>query len=193
MKRLALSTAAVLLAGPAMAHTGHGVADGFLHGLEHPVFGMDHLLAMVTVGLWSGFVLPQRSWAGAAAFMWAMVLGAAASWNGIGLPGVEGVITASVVAFGLLVLVARRGQGAGRTAASLAVIAAFALAHGHAHATEATGQALAYLAGFLIATAGLHLAGIGLARAVAEGRLARLLQRVLGAGVALGGLVLAFG
>ena len=193
MKKLALSTAAVLIAGPALAHTGHGDANGFLHGLEHPVFGMDHLLAMVSVGLWSGFVLPQRFWAGAAAFMGAMALGAAMSWNGIGLPGVETLITASVVVFGLLTLLARRGQGAGMTAASLAAIAAFALAHGHAHATEATGQALAYLAGFLISTAALHLAGIALARSVAEGRFALLVQRVLGAGVALGGLVLAFG
>lgn len=193
MKKLALSMAVLLLAGPALAHTGHGDANGFLHGLEHPVFGMDHLLAMVTVGLWSGFVLPQRFWAGASAFMGAMVLGAAMSWNGIGLPGVETLITASVVVFGLLTLLARRGQGAGLTAASLAAIAAFALAHGHAHATEATGQALAYLAGFLISTAALHLAGIGLARSVAEGRFALLVQRVLGAGVALGGLVLAFG
>ena len=193
MRKLALSVAAVLLAGPALAHTGHGEANGFLHGLEHPVFGMDHLLAMVTVGLWSGFVLPQRLWAGALAFMGAMVLGAAMSWNGIGLPGVEAVITASVVVFGLLVLVARRGQSAGMTAASLAAIAAFALAHGHAHATEASGQVLAYLAGFLIATAGLHLAGIGLARSVAEGRFAGAVQRILGIGAALGGLVLAFG
>jgi urease accessory protein len=115
------------------------------------------------------------------------------SWSGIGLPGVETLITASVVIFGLLTLLARRGQGAGMTAASLAAISAFALAHGHAHATEATGQALAYLAGFLISTAALHLAGIGLARSVAEGRFALLVQRVLGAGAALGGLVLAFG
>lgn len=193
MKKLALSTAAILLAGPALAHTGHGVADGFLHGLEHPVFGMDHLLAMVTVGLWSGFVLPQRFWIGAAAFMGAMVMGAAMSWGGMGLPGVETLITASVVVFGLLTLLARRGQGAGMTAASLTAMAAFALAHGHAHATEATGQASAYLAGFLISTAGLHLAGIGLARSVAEGRFALLVQRVLGGGVAMGGLLLAFG
>ncbi|WGV18433.1 HupE/UreJ family protein [Fuscovulum ytuae] len=193
MRKLALSTVATLLAGPALAHTGHGAADGFLHGLGHPVFGMDHLLAMVTVGLWSGFVLPQRFWAGAMAFMGAMVLGAALSWYGFALLGVETLITSSVVVFGLLTLLTRRGQGAGMTTASLAAIAAFALAHGHAHATEATGQALAYLAGFLSSTAALHLAGIALARSVAEGRFASLVQRVLGGGVAMGGLLLAFG
>ena len=125
--------------------------------------------------------------------MGAMVTGAAMSWGGMGLPGVETLITASVVVFGLLTLLARRGQGAGMTAASLTAMAAFALAHGHAHATEATGQASAYLAGFLMSTAGLHLAGIGLARSVAEGRFALLVQRVLGGGVAMGGLLLAFG
>lgn len=186
MKKLAFTVAATsLIAGPALAHTGHGEVSGFLHGLEHPVFGMDHLLAMLAVGLWSGFVLPRAFWAGAAAFMGAMVLGAGLSWSGIGFPFVEAVITGSVLAFGLLVLVSRRGQSAGLTAAALAAISAFALAHGHAHATEAVGNALPYLAGFLISTAALHLAGIGLARAVAT---RPLVQRALGAGVALSGL-----
>ena len=97
MKKLAFTAAAAsLIAGPALAHTGHGDASGFLHGLEHPIFGMDHLLAMLAVGLWSGFVLPRAFWAGAAAFMGAMVLGAGLSWAGIGFPFVEAVITASV-------------------------------------------------------------------------------------------------
>lgn len=94
MKKLALSLALVTLAAPALAHTGHGDANGFLHGLEHPVFGTDHLLAMLAVGLWSGFVLPSRFWAGAAAFMGAMVLGAGLSWADVGYPLVETVIVA---------------------------------------------------------------------------------------------------
>lgn len=186
MKNLALVTLiASVFAAPAMAHTGHGDASGFLHGLEHPVFGMDHLLAMLAVGLWSGFVLPHRFWAGAAAFMSAMAVGAGLSWAGIGYPMVEDVIVASVIVFGLLTLVARRGQPRWITGASLATIAVFASAHGHAHATEATGDALSYMLGFLISTAALHLAGIGMARAVATRPLA---QRALGTGIALSGL-----
>lgn len=185
MKKIAFTLAALLLAGPALAHTGHGETSGFVAGLSHPVFGPDHLLAMLAVGLWSGFVIPERFWLGAACFMAAMAAGAGLSWAGIGIPLVESWIVLSVVAFGVLTLVSRRGQPEAVTRAALAVIALFALCHGHAHATEASGNALAYLAGFLIATAGLHLAGIGLARAVAVQPLA---QRALGAGIALSGL-----
>lgn len=185
MRKFALAAAATLIAGPALAHTGHGDASGFLHGFTHPMTGTDHLLAMLAVGLWSGFVLPHAFWAGAATFMAAMAGGAALSWSGIGFPFVEAVITVSVLAFGLLVLFSRRGQSRALTGAALAAISAFALAHGHAHATEAVGNALPYLAGFLTATAALHLAGIGIARSVAT---RPLLQRALGAGVALSGL-----
>lgn len=191
MKKLAIAAAALsLTAGQALAHTGHGDASGFLHGLAHPIFGMDHLLAMLAVGLWSGFVLPHRFWAGAAAFMGAMVLGAGLSWAGIAFPMVETVIVASVVAFGLLTVASRRGQPGAVTAASLAAVAVFASAHGHAHATEAAGNAAAYLAGFLVSTAALHVAGISIARAVAAQPIA---QRAMGAGIALSGLWLMVG
>lgn len=190
MKKTALIAAAALIAGPALAHTGHGDANGFLHGLQHPLFGPDHLLAMLAVGLWSGFVLPRQFWAGAAAFMAAMALGAGLSWAGIPFAGVEGVITLSVLAFGLLTLVSRRGQPGWITGASLVAIGAFASAHGHAHATEAAGNAAAYLAGFLISTAALHLAGVALARAVAR---RPVVQQALGTGIALSGLWLMVG
>ena len=188
MKKLALSAGLMLLAAPALAHTGHGETSGLIAGLSHPVFGPDHLLAMLAVGLWSGFVLPGRFWAGAATFMGAMVVGAGLSWSGVPIPMVEMWITASVAVFGLLTIFARQGQSSQLTGASLAAIALFAMCHGHAHATEASGHALAYLAGFLIATGALHLAGIGLARAIAGGRAARLVQTGLGAGITGAGL-----
>lgn len=184
MKKLALSAALMLLAAPAMAHPGHG-ATGLMAGLAHPVTGADHLMAMLAVGLWSGFVLPNRLWAGAATFLAAMTLGAGLSWAGIPLPMVEMWITASVAAFGALTLFARRGQSAGMTGVSLVAIALFAMCHGHAHATEATGQAAAYLGGFLAATAALHLAGFAIARSLAAGGIA---QRALGLGITGAGL-----
>lgn len=190
MKKLAFAAALSLIAGPALAHTGAGHVTGFVHGLAHPLLGLDHLLAMLAVGLWSGFALPGRIWAGAASFLGAMSLGAAASWAGIGFPGVETAITASVLVFGLLVLLARAGQPKALTLATLLAIAGFASAHGHAHATEDTGGTTAYLAGFLLATTALHLAGIGLARACAGGR---LVQGALGAGIAASGLLLIAG
>jgi urease accessory protein len=188
MKRLSLSLLAILAAGPALAHTGHGDANGFVHGLMHPVFGPDHLLAMLAVGLWSGFVIPSRFWLGAATFMAAMIAGAGLSWAGVGYPAVETVIVASVVVFGLLVLAARRDQPKAMTLASLGAIAVFASAHGHAHASEAAGVIWHYLAGFLIATAALHLAGIALARQIAASGHARLIQSGIGAGIAGAGL-----
>lgn len=193
MKKLVLSVAFATLAGPALAHTGLGLTSGLIAGLSHPVFGLDHLLAMLAVGLWSGFVLPHRFWVGAVTFLSAMAFGAGLSWAGVGFPMVEGWITLSVTVFGLLTLFARIGQPRWMTGVSLATIAGFAAAHGHAHATEASGNAALYLAGFLTATAALHLAGIALARAVADGRAARLVQALLGAGIAAGGLLLMAG
>lgn len=193
MKKLALAAALALIAAPALAHTGHGDASGFEHGFLHPLTGPDHLLAMLAVGLWSGFVLPHRVWAGAATFLSAMGLGAALSWSGVPIPNVETWITLSVAVFGLLTIFARRGQPRAATGASLVTIALFAACHGHAHATEATGDALGYLAGFLIATAGLHVAGIALARSVASGRFARVMQTLMGAGITAGGLLLIAG
>lgn len=190
MKTAAPAVIATLIASPALAHTGFGDPHGFLHGLAHPLLGADHLLAILTVGLWSGFVMPIRVWAGAVAFLGAMTVGAGLSWAGIGFPVVETLILASVVVFGLLTLVLHRGQPTWLTGSALAAIAVFALAHGHAHATEAAGNALAYLAGFLIATAGLHLCGIAFAKSVAA---RPVVQRALGTGVTLSGLWLLAG
>lgn len=192
MKKLGVAGAAALMASPALAHTGH-FAHGFLPGLEHPVGGFDHVLAMVAVGLWSGFVLPGRVWAGAATFMGSMILGAAFGGASVPLPMVETWITLSVVAFGLLTLMSRRGQTAALTGLSLAAIGLFAVFHGYAHASEATGGAMAYLAGFLISTAALHLTGIGLARLAADGAVAHAVQRLAGVAVTLGGLWLFVG
>lgn len=193
MKKLILAAALSLIAAPALAHPGHGATFGFLTGMNHPVLGADHLLAMLTVGLWSGLVLPRHFWAGAATFLAAMAAGAGLSWAGVVIPMVEGWITASVVVFGLLTLLARRGQSAEITGASLAAIALFALFHGHAHATEASGNVLAYLAGFLTATAALHLAGVALARMIATGRAARLVQAALGAAITGAGFLMMAG
>ena len=176
-----------LLATPAFAHSGHGEVSGFVAGISHPIFGADHLLAMLAVGLWSGFVLPGRVWAGAASFILGMLGGALLSWNGVPIPIVESLIGLSVVAFGLLTLFSQRGQSPAFTRATLAAIGAFALCHGHAHATEASGDAFAYVTGFVLATAALHLAGILLARKIAVASWAR---PAIGAGIAAAGLAL---
>lgn len=191
MKTSALTATLMMLAAPGFAHTGHGEAAGLAAGLLHPVLGADHVLAVAAVGLWSGFVLPRLPWAGGAAFLAAMIGGAGLSLAGLGMPAREAAILASVVIFGLLVLLSRPGQGKAVTGLSLVAIAAFGAAHGHAHATEASGAVLPFLAGVIAATAILHVTGLGLARLALTWKASRTAQRGFGVAIAAIGAVLA--
>jgi urease accessory protein len=186
-KQTGFSTFALALtfASPAFAHTGHGEVAGFMAGLAHPVFGLDHMLAMVAVGLWAGLVGGRSLWVWPASFVGAMLVGGALAMSGVMLPGVELVITASVVALGLAVALGLKPQ----IVLGAALIALFGLAHGHAHGLEApeTGSGFAYAAGFVLATAALH--GVGLAAVLLNrARFANTLTRVLGGAVMLSGL-----
>jgi urease accessory protein len=179
---------ALTFASPAFAHTGHGEVAGFMAGLAHPVFGLDHLLAMVTVGLWAGLVGGRSLFVWPASFVGAMLVGGALAMNGVMLPGVELVIAASVVALGLAVALRLKPQ----IVLGAALIALFGLAHGHAHGLEApgTGSGFAYAVGFVLATAALH--GVGLALATAtQTRYAPTITRLLGGLAASAGVALA--
>lgn len=154
-------TAAMLaaIAGPAMAHLDPVAHGSVAAGFTHPLFGADHVLAMVAVGLWAVMLGARAVWAVPAAFVGAMAVGFVLSLLGMPLPLVEPLILASVIVMGVLVAMAVRLP----MAAGMAVVAALALFHGHAHGTEMGGAgALAYLAGFASATALLHAAGIAL-------------------------------
>jgi urease accessory protein len=160
MKRIL--TLALLLgtATLASAHTGHGT-HGVAEGLAHPL-GLDHLLAMVAVGLWSALALPTgRRWQGPATFMAAMTVGAVLGAAGLGLPFVEQGIALSVALFGAMLIAAKRMPAH----AGLAAVAAAAALHGLAHGAELpVGAAfVGYAAGFLATTGALHAAGLGLA------------------------------
>ncbi|MEY8877456.1 MAG: HupE/UreJ family protein [Leptothrix sp. (in: b-proteobacteria)] len=146
------------LATAAQAHTGHGVT-GFMAGLAHP-FGPDHLLAMVAVGLWSVFALPAgRTWLGPLTFMVALMVSAALGASGMTLPYLENAISASVVLFGLMLMLATRQWP---TVLGLGLIAAASSLHGLAHGAEAPESAsfANYAAGFLLTTAVLHFGGV---------------------------------
>ncbi|MBS0542694.1 MAG: HupE/UreJ family protein [Proteobacteria bacterium] len=178
----------LLGAGSALAHPGHGADASLMAGLSHPFTGLDHLLAMVTVGVWSA--LGSRSPAEALrlplAFVALMLAGFVLGLNGLGLPAVEPMIAASLLVVGLLVaLQARLPAWAG-----MGIVGGFALFHGYAHGVElAAGAAvLAYGAGFVTATAALH--GVGLGLGAAARRYAGWLARAAGAGVALYGVTL---
>jgi urease accessory protein len=197
MKSVHLSgaIATVLLAGfagSAAAHTGHGT-ESFFTGLAHP-FGLDHLLAMGAVGLWSVFALPaRRAWAGPATFLLALALGALAGAGGVAAGLLEPALAASVVMFGWLLLAAVRRKPGNGGATGLGLVAMAAALHGLAHGAEAPGSSgfAAYAAGFMLTCAVLHLggalAGLGLRRWLAE----RAPQVVGGLGLALGGAGLA--
>lgn len=183
MRRISLTL--MLLAAPsvALAHPGHD-AGTFLAGVGHPLSGLDHILAMVAVGLLAAQIGGRALWAMPLSFVGAMLLGGAAGALGLPFPAVEPMILASGVILGVLVALAARLP----LAATLPLIALFGAAHGWAHGAEgpATGLA-AYAAGFALVTAGLHLAGI-----LAGRGLNALALRGLGGATAVAGLALAF-
>jgi urease accessory protein len=162
MKRLVPIAALLMVAaGPAIAHVGHGSTTSFTAGLGHPFGGVDHLTVMVMVGLWAGLKGGRALWVWPAVFVGVMLVGGVAGMESVPVPFVEPGILASVVALGLLVALAVDlpvAVGAG-------ILAAFALFHGHAHGSEVadTLNGVEYMAGFALATAALHLAGIGFA------------------------------
>lgn len=155
--RAAGMAALALAAGAAQAHTGHG-STSFAEGLAHP-FGLDHLLAMLAVGVWSVCALPaNKVWWGPATFLLALVLSAALGAMGVSLPYLEHAISLSVVLFGLMLVLSMQKLP---LALGLGLVAAAASLHGLAHGAEtpATGFA-GYAIGFVVTTTALHLAGV---------------------------------
>ncbi|RWX78667.1 HupE/UreJ family protein [Neorhizobium lilium] len=194
LRRLSISAAIFAAAAvPAFAHLDPLAHGSFMAGVSHPLFGLDHILVMVAVGLWAAQLSGQNRdhralWMVPLAFVAAMALGFAAGVAGMPLPFVEPAILASVIALGLLVAVSVRLP----TIACSAVVGVFALFHGHAHGVElGAAGALQFGIGFMIATALLHMSGIGLGLFVS--RFSPNLSRILGALTALLGLSLVFG
>jgi urease accessory protein len=182
---LALAAAA-LCAGPAEAHILPGAAGGFLSGFEHPISGLDHVLAMVSVGIWGAQLGAPALWLLPVMFPVVMALGGFLGLIGVPLPGVEIGIALSALVLGVAILLQWRAP----LAAALLVVCAFAVFHGHAHGTELPpGESgLLYSIGFVVATGCLHLLGIGLGTVHRWSWGQRALQGA-GAAVAMGGLI----
>ncbi len=170
----------------ALAHEEAGKAAGFLAGLLHPVSGLDHVLAMVAVGLWGAVLGAPALWVLPVAFPLVMAVGGLLGLLGIGLPHVELGIAVSALVLGAMVLLEARPP----LAVASVMVAVFAIFHGHAHGAElpAGSSALLYSLGFVIATGLLHLGGIAIGTLHGL-RAGRTVVRAAGAGVALGGLV----
>ena len=180
-----------LAATPAAAHLPPGEYGSFLAGVTHPIFGLDHVLAMIAVGLWAAQIGGRAVWLVPTAFVATMIAGFLLALGGLPLPFVEPAILTSIVVLGLVVALALRPD----PRLAMALVAAFALFHGHAHGGELGGaSALQFGAGFALATALLHAAGLGIA--VAASRLLATnapALRVLGGLTSAAGLYIIFG
>lgn len=193
--RKAVVTAAALtfIASPAFAHLNPAEHGSFAAGFSHPLSGADHILAMVAVGLWASMLGGRALFAVPAAFVGVMLLGFVAALVGLPVPFVEPVILASVIVLGFLVALALPLSAA----AAAMIVGFFAFFHGHAHGDEIGGATLlSYGAGFALATAFLHAAGVGIGLAAGRtmaGRKGHLAMRIAAGATAVGGLMLMAG
>jgi len=185
----ALDLAVVTLGTASFVGAAHAAAQpiaSFATGIAHPLGGVDHILAMVTVGAWGVLAGGRALWAWPAVFVATMLTGFVAATLGVQLPWVSAAVSSSIIVLGLMVALAVKAP----VWLGAALVGLFALFHGHAHGTEVVAASLiAYGAGFALATAGLHAAGIGLAL-TAEAWLGKRAVQGVGAFTVLGGLAL---
>lgn len=190
---LAIAGALALAPSLAFAHTGVGATHGFVHGFMHPVSGLDHVLAMVTVGILAWQMGGRAIWLLPTSFVALMAVGGALGMGGFDLPYVETGIALSVVVLGAAVALGVKAP----LAFAMGLVGMFAVFHGHAHGAEMpeTAGGLSYGLGFMFGTALLHLAGLGLGFAI--GRLGetsgQAWVRGAGAAISLAGVALLTG
>src|SRR3954454_9168456 len=181
---ISAGAALAVLAGTALAHIGAGGAGDFLSGFAHPLFGPDHMVAMVAVGLWGACLGAPAIWLLPVVFPLVMACGGVLGIAGVPIPAVEAGIAASAIILGALVAFGARAPLWSATC----LVGALAIFHGYAHGRELPGgaSAVAFSAGFVIATGTLHLSGIafGLLVRWPAGRLA---VRAAGTAIALTG------
>jgi len=185
IRHLPLALAIILTAAPAEAHIRQGEATGFLSGLAHPVSGLDHIIAMVAVGLWGAQLGAPAIWLLPVTFPMVMAFGGFLGLIGIPLPGVEIGIALSGVLLGAVVLLELKAP----LYLAAALVGVFGLYHGHAHGAELPPgeDGLLYSLGFVLATGALHAAGIAIGT-VHRWPWGRAALRLAGAGISLGGI-----
>ena len=182
---MAVLVLVILWAETAFAHTQEGEAAGLLTGFRHPISGLDHVLAMVAVGLWGAQLGSPAIWVLPVAFPMVMAMGGMLGLMGVALPGIEYGIAASAIMLGAAVLFEFRPP----LVVAALLVGFFAIFHGHAHGTELPpGQsALLYSMGFVMATGCLH--GVGIAVGLAHRWVwGQTLLRAAGAVVAMAGV-----
>jgi urease accessory protein len=186
MKRRIFLPLLLLWPAAALAHTRGGEVLGFTSGLQHPVLGLDHVLAMIAVGLWGAQLGAPALWLLPVTFPMVMAFGGMLGLMGVRLPGIEVGIALSAVALGAAV----SSEARPKAWMAALLVAFFAVFHGHAHGTELPPGAsgLLYSIGFVIATGTLHAIGIslGLVHRWPAGQAA---LRAAGAMVAVAGMI----
>ena len=176
----------LLLTRPAFAHTEYGEVTGFLTGLEHPWSGLDHILAMLAVGLWGAQLGKPAIWLLPIVFPMVMSMGAFLGLIGTPVPGVEIGIALSAVVLGVMVC----AEALPKLAVAAVLVGTFAIFHGHAHGTELPeGQSgILYSLGFVIGTGGLHALGIAIGM-IHKWPAGKRTIRSTGALIAIGGAI----
>jgi urease accessory protein len=182
MKRIL--TTICLLPATLFAHTGHD-ALGFATGFTHPVFGLDHLLAMLSVGILSAQMGGRAIWTVPLTFVSFMLVGGVFGMLGIPFFSVEIAIAASVLALGIAIAIDRKFP----MALTMAGVAFFALFHGHAHGEEMPGSAqpALYALGFVLGTSLIHLLGVFLGWVATRQPRHSLILRISGVAIAVVG------
>jgi urease accessory protein len=190
MKRaiFALTAVLALIAGPALAHTGVGSVSGISAGFGHPIGGLDHVLAMIAVGILAAQLGGRSMWLVPAAFVGMMLVGGMLGVANVAVPFVEQGIIGSVIILGAVIAVGRRMP----MAVAMSLVGALAIFHGHAHGAEMPMDAsgLEYGIGFAVATTVLHAIGVGLGIGVQKTgeKLAPIAVRISGGAIAAAGL-----
>jgi urease accessory protein len=173
-------------ASQALAHVRQGQTQGLLTGLAHPLSGLDHMLAMIAVGLWGAQLGPPALWLLPVTFPLVMSIGGFLAQVGVRVPGVEGGVALSALLLGLMVAI----EAKPKLPLAAALVAVFAIFHGHAHGAELPPEqsGLTYSIGFVISTGCLHLAGITIGFAY-KWRAGQFAVRLIGAAIAVGGAI----
>jgi len=175
----------LLYAQTVEAHVHKGEAVSFLSGLKHPISGLDHVFAMIAVGLWGAQLGAPAIWVLPVAFPMVMAFGGMLGLLGVPLPGMEIGIAASAILLGAAVMMELRPP----IALAAALVGFFAIFHGYAHGSELPGgeSGLLYSLGFVMATGCLHAAGISIGL-VHRWNWGQRALRVVGAAIALAGI-----
>ena len=175
----------LIIGSPAFGHTGSTSAD-FAGAFNHPLFGPDHIVAMIGVGLWGAFLGQPAIFVLPSVFPIIMACGGMIGILGLHVPAVETGIALSAVAIGMMVAMAARPP----LAPAAALVGMFAIFHGYAHGAELPpgANALSYFLGFVVATGMLHLAGISFGL-LARWPLGRIAVRAAGGAIAVAGVV----